>query len=335
MYLDFYGLREKPFNPTPDPKFLYLTTAHREALARLLYGVQESQGFIVLFGEVGTGKTTLLHTLLQRLDGRAAVAFILNSTLPFDGLLEYMLEDFGIHSAGTTTAQRLVALNRFLIERRREGQNAVLILDEAQNLSPATLEQVRLLSNFETPTCKLLQILMVGQPELRPKLDRPELRQLRQRIGVRCAIGPLTAEETGEYIRSRIRVAGGRDVRLFTPAAVGRVAQYSGGVPRLINMVCDHCLLIGYSEQTRRVDRDIVERAIEEMESGRRPLQARGIRWRPAPSLLRWALGGVGAATVAGLAVLAWGGDGLGGLANLILGEVLDLAREARDLVMR
>src|SRR5262245_9248978 len=165
MYLAFYGLREKPFSATPDPRFLYLTPAHREALAQLRYGIQEGEGFMVLVGEVGTGKTTLLHTLLQRLPSTTAVAFVLNSTLRFDGLLEYMLEDFGVACAGASRAQRLAALNRFLIERRRTGGKALLIVDEAQNLTAETLEQVRLLSNFETPAGKLLQILLVGQPE--------------------------------------------------------------------------------------------------------------------------------------------------------------------------
>src|SRR6266498_847410 len=155
MYLNFYMLDEKPFNATPDPKFLFLTPAHREALAQLVYGVRENKGFIVLSGEVGTGKTTLLHTLLQRLDRDTAVALVFNSSLPFDGLLEYMLADFGISEIGESRARCLVALNNFLIERRRAGQNTVLILDEAQNLAPETLEQIRLLSNFETPSAKL------------------------------------------------------------------------------------------------------------------------------------------------------------------------------------
>src|SRR5262249_26914015 len=245
MYLTFYGLKEKPFNATPDPKFLFLTPAHREALAQLIYGVQENKGFMVLTGEVGTGKTTLLHTLLKRVDGNTAVAFLTNSTLPFDDVVAYMLEDFGISKAGSSRVERLVALNQFLIERRRAGQNTVLILDEAQNLTPETLEQVRLLSNFETPTDKLLQILLVGQPELKAKLQLPELRQLKQRIGLRCTIRPLTPEEVHEYIRSRLRVAGAADVRLFTDPAVGRIAEYSGGIPRLVNIVADHCLLVG------------------------------------------------------------------------------------------
>src|SRR5262245_37281987 len=281
MYLDFYRLDEKPFNATPDPRFLYLTPAHREALAQLVYGVQESKGFMILTGEVGTGKTTLLHTLVRKLDNATPVAFVTNSLLPFDGILEYLLEDFGVRDAGSTTAQRLGALNRFLIERHREGQKAVLILDEAQNLAPETLEQVRLLSNFETPTEKLLQILLVGQPELKLKLELPELRQLRQRIGMQASIRPLTHDETREYIQSRLRKAGAPDLRLFTERAVSRIAEYSGGIPRLVNLLCDHCLLIGYAEQKRRIERDIVEESIEYFEDGGRPGRPRGFAWRP------------------------------------------------------
>ena len=214
MYLTFYGLTEKPFNSTPDPKFLYMSSAHREALAQLLYGTQERKGFIVLTGKVGTGKTTLLHALRQRLNGQSAIAFVVNSGLSFDALLEYVLADLGIAKGGDSRAQRLIALNTFLIERERAGQNTVLIIDEAQNLDEATLEQIRMLSNFETPTSKLLQILLVGQPELKTRLASPELRQLKQRVGLRCQIPALTPEETRAYIRTRLRIAGARDLRL-------------------------------------------------------------------------------------------------------------------------
>lgn len=332
MYLSFYGLKARPFNTTPDPSFLYLAPAHREALAQLLYGVHERKGFIVLTGEVGTGKTTLLQTLVQRLDGDAAVAFLFNSTLPFDGVLEYMLEDLGIAKAGESRAQRLFALNNFLIERRRAGQTTILILDEAQNLDPPTLEQVRLLSNFETPTEKLLQILLVGQPELEAKLQLPELRQLRQRIGLRCSIPPLTPEETTDYIRTRLRIAGARDSGLFTDRAVARISEYAGGIPRVINIVCDHCLLFGYADQKRMADRDIVEQAIEYLQGKQPRRQASGIPQRGSRTPLRWVLGALAVTPVGWVTLLALGPDTLRNLSSLVTKYLLDLARSARDL---
>lgn len=327
MYLDFYGLKQKPFNATPDPKFLYLTRGHREALAQLLYGVREGKGFIVLTGEVGTGKTTLLHSLCQRLNGGTAVSFVFNSTLPFDAILEYVLEDFGIAKGGESPARRLIALNTFLIERRRAGQSTVLILDEAQNLDPRTLEQIRLLSNFETPTDKLLQILLVGQPELKARLHLPELQQLKQRIGLRCTIPPLTLEETLGYIRNRLRVAGARDLGLFTEAAMSRIAHYAGGIPRLVNILCDHCLLFGYADQKRRIDRRTVEQAIEYLEEGTAPHRwVGGLRRLPAKPSFRWGFGVL--ATVL-----------LGAVAGLALwfnaAALTSLLRSAHDLVVR
>jgi general secretion pathway protein A len=317
MYLTFYGLQEKPFNTTPDPKFLFLTAGHREALAQLVYGVQEAKGFIVLSAEIGTGKTTLLQALLRQLDGtNTAVAYVFNSTLGFDGILEYMLRDFGIEKGGETRAARLFALNNFLIERRRANQNTVLIIDEAQNLDPATLEEVRLLSNFESPSGKLLQIVLAGQPELNHKLALPELRQLRQRVALRCTIPPLSAEETREFIRTRLRIAGARDVGLFTDRAVKRVAEWSGGIPRLINIACDHCLLVGYADERKHIDRDIVDRAIKYFEAGDRP---RGVFRRAAVSStsaapvssspVEWMLRGA-AAVLVGVAVMAVASSG-------------------------
>ena len=336
MYLTFYGLKEKPFNATPDPKFLYLTPGHREALAQLLYGVQENKGFIVLTGRVGTGKTTLLHTLRQRLNGHTAVSFIFNSRLSFDGLLEYMLEDFGIAKAGASQAQRLIALNNFLVERRRAGQNTVLIIDEAQNLRTSALEQVRLLSNFETPTDKLLQILLVGQPELKAKLRLPELHQLKQRIGLRCNIQPLTPEETRRYIRARLRIAAAPDLRIFTDQAMSRIAEYAGGIPRLVNILCDHCLLFGYADQKRRIDGETVKEAIEYLEEVEWPRRRRpGIGWPQSTMSLRWTLGLVGGAFggIALLAVLGRGDYAFWNVASLVTAYLADLVRSWRSFL--
>jgi general secretion pathway protein A len=288
MYLTFYGLTERPFGTTPDPRFLYFSPGHREALASLLYGIQERVGFLQLTGEVGTGKTTLLHALLERLDGTAAVSFIVNSALPIDGVLETVLSDFGIREPVETRAQRLLALRRFLIERAQADQKTILIVDEAHHLEPATLEQIRLLSNFETTTEKLLQIVLVGQPELIASLALPELRQLRQRISLRATLPPLSSAETRDYIRTRLRTVGSRDTGLFTEQAVTRIAKYAGGIPRLINLVCDHCLVIGYGQQRRRLDEDIVTDAIRYLEEGAGTAGAGGShrggrRWLPRP----------------------------------------------------
>jgi general secretion pathway protein A len=292
MYLSFYGLAEKPFNATPDPRFLYISAAHRDALAQLRYGVQERKGFIVLTGRVGTGKTTLLQVLRQRLNPQTAVSFVAHSTLSFDGILEYVLEDLGIAKGEQTRAQRLIALNRFLIDHERTGQTAVLILDEAQNLAPTTLEEIRLLSNFETPSSKLLQILLVGQPELKAKLELPELHQLKERIALRSHISPLTLDEAREYIRTRLRIAGARDLGLFSDAALGRIMEYSAGIPRRINILCDHCLLFGYADQERHLDKPIVDQAIEYLREGT-PAQTTRHKARAAKKrrLVRWGLG--------------------------------------------
>jgi hypothetical protein len=248
-----------------------------------------------------------------------------------------MLEVFGITGPAGSQALRLVALNNFLIERRRGGQNAVLILDEAQNLDPSTLEQIRLLSNFETAREKLLQILLVGQPELRAKLQLPELRQLKQRISLRCSIPPLTVEETRDYIRTRLRIAGAGDLGLFTDRAITRIAEYAGGIPRIVNMICDHCLLFGYAEQKRRIERDTVEQAIQYLEGEGQPKRRSpaASRWRGiAP--LRWALGGVLVAALLGeITLLALYPDLLGNVPDVLATYLLNLARSARDLLVR
>ena len=212
---------------------------------------------------------------------------------------------------------------------------AVLILDEAQNLAPEALEQIRLLSNFETATEKLMQILLVGQPELKLKLQMPELRQLRQRVGLQASIRPLTPEETRDYIQSRLRKAGAPDIKLFSDRATERIAEYANGIPRLVNIVCDHCLLIGYAEQRHRIDRDIVEKSVEYLEEGRRPARAQGFTWQPGTSGFRWVLGGLGAAVVGGLSFLVLGPGVPHAAWGSIFEQLLNIARGARDLVTR
>ena len=313
MYLKFYGLTEKPFDLTPNPRFLFQTPGHREALAQLIYGVQEQKGFTLMTGEVGTGKTTLLRTLVQRLDGQAECAFVMNSTLSFDEIIEYALADFGVKDPRGTRARRLMALNQFLIAQHRAGRKTILIIDEAQNLDIATLEQIRLLSNFETSSGKLLQIILAGQPELYAKLRLPQLRQLKQRIGLRCMLQPLTGDEIGQYIVNHFRVAGARDRQPFTSAAIRRVAQYSGGIPRVVNMVCDHCLLIGYANQTREIDADTVRRAVEYLEEGAAPAGWKQLLGPGRPTMARYSRRAVAwsatavAAVAAAVAVLSLG----------------------------
>jgi general secretion pathway protein A len=316
MYLNFYGLREAPFGPTPDPKFLFQSTRHREALAQLIYGVQERKGFIVLTGAIGTGKTTLLRALLARMDVETPVAYVHNSSLDTDGLLEYVLQDWGVKSAAATRAQRLIEMNEFLIEQHRKGVSPILVIDEAQNLSIETLEAVRLLSNFETTQQKLMQILLVGQPELRDTLNRPELRQLKQRIGLRCHIGPLSPEETRLYIRHRLRIAGAGDAGIFTDAAVQRIAEYSGGTPRVINIVCDHCLLSGYADSKRRIEARAADEAIAYLEDGERPSWKRRRRERLVPSTAAlWAArGGVAALVAVIITILVFAANAVGWL---------------------
>ena len=314
MYLQFYGLREPPFGPTPDPKFLFQSSRHREALAQLIYGVRERKGFIVLTGEIGTGKTTLLRTLLERLDPTTSIAYVHNSALDIQGLLEYVLQDWGVKSTATSHAPRLFELNEFLIDQHRQGLSPVLVIDEAQNLSVPTLEAVRLLSNFETTNQKLMQILLVGQPELRNRLNAPELRQLKQRVGLRCHIGPLSPEEARLYSRHRLRVAGASDTGIFTDAAVQRIVDYSGGTPRVINILCDHCLLSGFADSKKRLDARVVDEAVEYLEEGERPRwrRRREARLVPARRTVWAARGGIAVIVLLLAVLLAYAATALG-----------------------
>jgi len=266
MYLDFYNLKEKPFNVTSDPNFLFMSRRHREALTLMLYGIRERKGFLEITGEVGTGKTTLCRVLLNSLDERTEAAFIFNSDLPEMQLLKAIVEDLGVGVPGNTKIKLFNQLNRYLIDRLKNNRNVVLILDEAQNLKPRVLEQLRMLSNLETEKDKLFQIILVGQPELRSKLESPNLRQLRQRISVRYHVLPLEGSEVVEYIKHRLLVAGSRDSVSFTDSAMARVFEYSHGVPRLINILCDKALLLGFVLEKREIDEEIVERCVDEIE---------------------------------------------------------------------
>ncbi|MBI1870801.1 MAG: AAA family ATPase [Chlamydiae bacterium] len=266
MYLSFYGLTENPFNITPDPSFLFLSRRHEEALAALTYGIHSKKGFIEMTGEVGSGKTTLCRSLLNRLDTSVKTALILNPHLSDLQMLRTITEDFGIKLKSQNKKDLFDGLNQFLLEELSLGHNVVLIIDEAQNLRPALLEQVRILSNLETDKAKLLQIILVGQPELHEILSRPSLRQLRQRISVRYHLTPLSLSETDEYIQHRLKVASANLFLKFYPEAVELIFQYSKGIPRLINIVCDHVLLAGYVAQTLDITRFLVQESIEEIE---------------------------------------------------------------------
>jgi len=265
MYENFYKLNARPFNVTPDPRFLFLSESHKEALANLLYGIQERKGFVLLTGEVGTGKTTLLHTLIGRLEEDTKTAFIFNTRLGPRDFFQYMFEEFGLPFESRSKSECLLALNSFLIDRLRKGKNTVLIIDEAQNLDPTILEEIRLMSNLETPTEKLIQILLVGQPELAEKLSLPELRQLRQRISVRYNIRPLSREETRAYVIARLRIAGNPHDKIFDEDAVDVVFKLSGGIPRLINLVCDSALLAGYARGEKQLSSELVMDSVRDL----------------------------------------------------------------------
>jgi general secretion pathway protein A len=268
MYTKYFRLREEPFNLTPDPRFLYMTGQHREALNHLLYGVRERKGFILLTGEVGTGKTTLCRTLLRELGPTVHTALILNPMMSETQLVRAIVEEFGVVTRRRDRLGYLTALNEFLLKANADGQNAVLVIDEAQDMSTGALEQVRLLSNLETERQKLLQICLLGQPELRAKLARPALRQLAQRITVRFHLQRMEQADVRAYLVHRLGVASedpdAPTVR-FDPDAVDEIYSYSQGTPRLVNAICDKALLAGYVYQTGQIDRRLVRIAADEL----------------------------------------------------------------------
>lgn len=266
MYLEYYHLNEHPFSLTPDPRYLYLAANHRAACEHVLYGIRSRKGFITLTGECGCGKSTICRAVLGRLGPDTRTALILNPVLDGPQLLRAILSDFGVKARGEDRFSSLQALNGFLLAQAEDGVNVVLVIDEAQDLPPQTLEEVRLLSNLETTQQKLIQIVLAGQPELNDRLADPSLRQLRQRITVRYHVRPLEPEEVGAYIAHRLKTAGAGDVPRFTPEAVAKVARYSRGVPRLINAICDYALMAGFAEDTSEIDAGCVARAEYQLE---------------------------------------------------------------------
>src|ERR1700761_253733 len=297
MYLSFFGLNEKPFAITPDPRYLYLSERHAEALAHLLYGINEAGGFVQLTGEVGTGKTTIVRSLLAQTPKNAEIALILNPKMTAPEFLLTICEELGIGvpDAATESLKDLVdILSGYLLRAHAGGRRVVVVVDEAQNLAPTVLEQVRLLTNLETNTRKLLQIILIGQPELRELLARNELRQLAQRITGRYHLNPLTSAETAAYVRHRLRVAGATN-DIFSPGALSEVHRLAVGVPRVINVVCDRALLGAYSTDRHRVTSALVRNAA-----------AKGFGKRFQPPWVTWVGTGAAAALLVLTIALLW-----------------------------
>src|SRR5579864_2247046 len=267
MYKNFYGLKENPFNVNPDPRYLFLTKKIEEAFSGLMYGIQTRKGFITLTGEVGTGKTTLLNRLLASLrTQRIKTAFLFNSRMNTSQLFDFVLAEFEIPCSSNSKSQQLMRLNSWLLERYKSGETVTLIVDEAQNLTFPVLEEIRLLTNLETSTDKLLQIVLSGQPELEEKLKLPQLRQLRQRIMLRCRTSTLSQEQTQEYIAERLRIAGASGEPIFSPKAVETIHVYSLGIPRVINLLCEHSLVNAFVEQQRPIQPKTVEEVAHEFQ---------------------------------------------------------------------
>ncbi len=267
MYCDFFGFSEKPFTITPNPHFVFLSSIHREAFARLLYGVDSHAGFIALTGEVGTGKTTMLRTLLTQLDSeKYTSALIFNPCMSAEQLLAAICREFGIESGEKNRFGYLDALNSFLIAQNSTGRTVILVIDEAQNLEPDVLEQVRMISNLETERDKLIQIILAGQPELNGILRQHNLRQLNQRITVRCRLTPMKLDDTASYIKHRLKISGSRIPDLFSSAAIKRIYRFSRGIPRLINVACEQSLVMAWTRETHYVTPEIAVEIIAELQ---------------------------------------------------------------------
>jgi general secretion pathway protein A len=283
MYKKFYGLKERPFEITPDPRYLYLSESHREALAHLTYALNEQKGFTVITGEVGTGKTMLVQMLLSRLDNHTRTAHLFNPKLGTRDFFKYICQDFGLKTDGLSTkGEFLTLLHSFLMESYARRERVVLIIDEAHTLSPALLEEVRLITNLETPKAKLLQVILMGQQELDETLARTEFRQLKQRISLRFNLKPLNRQETAEYIVRRLKLAGARNNTLFDDDAIKEIYRHSKGIPRLINVICDNALMSGYVYEKHRIEKDIIREVTKDLDgpfkrNGWKALFTRGI----------------------------------------------------------
>jgi len=268
MYTRYFGFRETPFSVTPDPRFFYTNPLYQEAFATLLYGIKAKKGFIVITGEVGTGKTTLLRKLMRNLEVTVQSVFIFNTCLVFPQLLQLTLQDLGLDPKRKSTLALVQGLNKYLIQQLQKGRTVCLLVDEAQNLSEDTLESLRLLSNLETDKEKLLQIVLMGQPELETKLDQPKLRQLKQRVALHCRLAPLKDQEVSPYIDFRLRAVGYEGPDLFNPDAIQQIAFYSRGIPRLINIICDNALLIAYAKSQKKVSADMIREVARDLRLG-------------------------------------------------------------------
>jgi general secretion pathway protein A len=266
VYLEFYGLKEPPFSITPNPRYLFYSAKHREALNHLLYGIRERKGFVQLTGEVGAGKTTLCRAMLDQLGKNFSTALILNPILDPDQLVKAVAMEFGLCVKGLDKLETMESINLFLLAQAERGRDCVIVIDEAQNLTPELLEQVRLLSNIETDDRKLLQIVLMGQPELRDRLNDPTLRQLRQRITVRYHLAPLRRHELGQYVHHRLQVSGSEGPPYFNRMALWQIYSYTKGIPRLVNALCDKCLLAGFVQQSEKITYGIARRAVRELE---------------------------------------------------------------------
>jgi general secretion pathway protein A len=316
MYEAYYSLEDPPFVLTPDPRFLLRSKGHHEILAALLYGITSQKGLMALVGDVGTGKTTLCRTLLRELPDSVQSALVLNPHLSDADLIGTILDDLGVERRGATKGELMAALSQYLLATGSEGKTVLVIVDEAQQMSVESLEQIRILSNLETATRKLLQILLVGQPELEEKLKLNELRQLDQRIGIRCYLKPLPRKETYRYVEHRLRIAGLPGALPFTRGALAKIYKYSRGIPRVINLVCDRALMAGFSNRVREITPTLVTSAVRNLEGGRQGRNRYVRMWSPAGGRRRAALV-VGSAVLllgAGGAAAYWGGFSLDGL---------------------